>query len=262
MTTIAHTRPYASRPHRPGLRAWIRLCVCEAKMTARDTAGLVVPFALPILILVMSASGASSAIVFAGRTALDLVVLPLVCVMISTMIGVLNMPSFLASYRRSGVLKRLATTPLSPFMVLAAQVVVSFVQAALGIGIAYVVAVTVFGANPPHRIAAAVGVLLATMLAMYAIGMVVAAVAPTPNSAVAIGLVGFLGLGALGGMFGPRDALPDWVARIGDALPFGAGVDALGAAWAGQPIDAANLLSLTVTIVVGAAVSALFFRWE
>ena len=104
--------------------------------------------------------------------------------------------------------------------------------------------------------------LLATMLAMYAIGMVVAAVAPTPNSAVAIGLVGFLGLGALGGMFGPRDALPDWVARIGDALPFGAGVDALGAAWAGQQIDAANLVSLTVTIVVGAAVSALFFRWE
>lgn len=262
MTTIEPTRAVPERAHRPGFRSWVRLCVCEAKMTARDTAGLVIPFGLPLLILLMSASGASTEVVVADRTVLELYVLPLVCVMIATMIGVLNMPSFLAYYRRSGVLKRLATTPLSPFMVLAAQVAVSFVQAAIGIGIAYGVAAAVFGANPPHRIAAAIGVLLATMLAMYALGMVVASISPTPNSAVAIGLIGFLGLGALGGMFGPRDALPEAVSRIGDALPFGAGVDALGAAWAGQPIEAANLITLAVTVVFGAVVAALCFRWE
>ena len=92
--------------------------------------------------------------------------------------------------------------------------------------------------------------------------MVVAAVSPTPNAAVAIGLVGFLGLGALGGMFGGREALPDPLARIGDHLPFGAGVQALQQAWLGLPLEAAPLLSLAAAVVVGVVISALCFRWD
>ncbi|MBK0417721.1 ABC transporter permease [Leucobacter sp. CSA1] len=246
----------------PSLAAWWRLCVCEAKMTVRDTAGLVIPLGLPIIILLTSASTASTEIVANGRSALDLFVLPLVSVMVVTMIGVLNMPSFLAYYRRSGILRRLATTPLSPLAVLAAQVAVSFVQALLGIALAFGVAAAFFGARPPIHAWTALGVLLLTMLAMYGIGMIVASLAPTPNAAVALGLIGFLGLGALGGMFGSRDALPGWMATVGEALPFGAGVEALSAAWAGMPADPAHLVSLAVSAVVGAAVAALFFRWE
>lgn len=254
--TPVHTR------HRPGVAAWLRLCVCEAKMTARDTAGLVVPFGLPILILLTSASGAGTEIVANGRSVLDLYVLPLVFVMVATLIGVTNMPSFLATYRRTGVLRRLATTPLSPLAVLGAQVAVSFAQAILGIALAYGVAAAFFGARPPVHPWAALGALLLTMLAMYGVGMVVASVSPTPNAAVALGIIGFLGLGALGGMFGSRDSLPGWLAAVGEALPFGAGVEALSAAWAGAAVDPAHLISLGVSAVLGASIAALFFRWE
>ncbi len=260
MSTTTTTPPPAR--HRPGMRAWLGLVVCEAKMTARDTAGLIVPLGLPLIILLTSASAASTEIVMHGRSALDLFVLPLIFVMVATMIGVLNMPSFLAYYRRSGILRRLATTPLSPLMVLAAQVVVSLVQAAIGIALAYGVAAAFFGARLPVHPWTALGVLVLTMLAMYGIGMIVASVSPTPNSAVAIGLIGFLGLGALGGMFGGRDALPGGLAQVGEALPFGAAVEALSAAWAGAPVDPLNVLSLVVSAVVGAVVGALFFRWE
>ncbi|WP_449283125.1 ABC transporter permease [Leucobacter sp.] len=260
MTTTAMTHPPAR--HRPGLRAWLGLFVCEAKMTARDTAGLIVPLGLPLIILLTSASTASAEIVVNGRSVLDLFVLPLVFVMVATMIGVLNMPSFLAYYRRSGILRRLATTPLSPLMVLAAQVAVSLVQAAIGIGIASGVAAAFFGARLPVHPWTALGVLLLTMLAMYGIGMIVASVSPTPNSAVAIGLIGFLGLGALGGMFGGRDALPDWLSAVGEALPFGAAVEALSSAWAGMPFDPVHVLSLVAASVLGATIGALFFRWE
>ncbi|RGE16734.1 ABC transporter permease [Leucobacter sp. wl10] len=231
-------------------------------MTARDTAGLVIPLGLPLIIMLMSAASTSTEIVANGRSVLDLYVLPVVFVMVATLIGVLNMPSFLAYYRRSGILRRLATTPLSPLMVLAAQVTVSLVQAALGIALAYGVAAVFFGTQLPVHPWAALGVLLLTMLAMYGVGMVVASLAPTPNSAVAIGLIGFLGLGALGGMFGGRDALPDWLATIGEALPFGAGAQALTSAWAGAAVDPAHLMSLAVSAAVGAGVGALFFRWE
>lgn len=170
------------------------------------------------------------------------------------------MPTFLAYYRRAGILRRLAVTPASPIMVLVAQVVVSIIQAVIGITAALLVAVLAFGANPPIHPGAALGVFVAAMAGMYALGMVVAAIAPTPYSAVAIGLILFFALGALGGMFGGRDALPDSLAILGAWLPFGATVEALSAAWAGLAIDPAHWMSLGITTIIGISVAAMLFR--
>src|SRR5690625_5521345 len=103
----------AVRAHRAGLRSLLILVRAETKLVARDTAGMVIPFGLPLLILLTSASSASEEVIMAGRTALDLFVLPLVAVMVLTMIGVLNMPRFLADHRRAGSLRRTAVTPVS-----------------------------------------------------------------------------------------------------------------------------------------------------
>ncbi|WP_106402553.1 ABC transporter permease [Actinocorallia populi] len=247
---------------RPGARSMLTLVGCEAKMVVRDTAGLVVPIGLPLLILLTSASGAGDDVIVNGRTALDLYVLPLLLAMVMGAIGIINMPSFLAYYRRSGILRRLGVTPASPLMVLFAQAVVSLVQAAVGIALALFVAVVFFDARPPVDVGAALGVLALAMAAMYGTGMIVAALAPTPNSAVAIGLVGFLGIGAIGGMFGGREALPPALAEVGGWLPVGATVDALGAAWAGTAVDAPPLIGLAAAILVGTVTAVAFFRWE
>lgn len=248
--------------HRPGPRAWLNLVVCEAKMVARDTAGLVVPLGLPLLILLTSAPSAGDQVVVNGFSALEAYVLPLVLTMVLATIGVINMPSFLAYYRRTGILRRLSVTPASPAMVLVAQVVVSVLQALLGLGLAVAVAFLAFGARPPEHLATAVGVYALAMAAMYAVGMIVAAVAPTPNSAVAIGLVGFFALGAVGGMFGGLAGLPEPVAAVGERLPFGAAVQALAASWVGVAVEPAHLISLGVTVVVGSVTAALLFRWD
>ncbi|MEU4577830.1 ABC transporter permease [Nonomuraea sp. ATR24] len=248
--------------HRPGPRAFGTLLVCELKMVARDTAGLIVPIGLPMLILVMNASAAGGQSVGNGRTALDVYVLPLVFTMVAATTGVVNMPSFLAYYRRSGILRRLGVTPASPLMVLVAQAAVGVAQIAVGIAAAWVLALLAFGANPPVRAGAAVGVLALMVAAMYATGLIVAALSPTPNSAVAIGLTLFFLLGATGGMFGGRDSLPGPVAAVGEWLPFGAGVEALSAAWAGAPVQGAHLIGLAGCVVVGTAVASAFFRWD
>lgn len=216
---------------RPGAGSWLTLIRCEAKMVVRDTAGLVVPLGLPLLILVMNAAAAGDQEVAGGRSALDLFVLPLVFTIVLATIGIVNMPSFLAYYRRSGVLRRLAVTPASPAMVLVAQMVVSLAQAVVGIGLAYAVAVVGFGARPPADVGMALAVVGLSVAAMYGLGMIVASVAPTPNSAVAIGLVAFFALGAVGGLFGGTASEP--VARAASWLPFGATVEALSSAWAG-----------------------------
>ena len=246
---------------RPGPNAWLTLVMCEAKMVVRDTAGLVVPVLLPVLILVMSAQSAGDQEV-GGLTALEFYVLPLVLTMVLASIGVINMPSFLAYYRRTGILRRLAATPASPAMVLVAQVVVSVLQALVGLALALAAAFLVFDARPPVHLGAAVGVYVLAMAAMYAVGMIVAAVAPTPNSAVAIGLITFFALGALGGMFGGPGSLPEAVATVGERLPFGASVAALSDAWVGAPVDPVHLVSLGVATAVGAATAGLLFRWD
>ncbi|MBO1751191.1 ABC transporter permease [Actinotalea sp. BY-33] len=256
-TTEAHLRA-------PGLRAWMTLTGAEVRMVVRDTAGLLIPVGLPLLILVMNALGETDHVLpgTGGRTVLDIYVLPLVLTMVIAVIGVVNMPSFLAYYRRTGVLRRLAVTPAHPSMVLVAQVLTSLLQAAVGIGLALTVAVVGFGANLPARPGVALALGLLAAAAMYALGVLVAAVAPSGNAAVAMGLVLFFGMGATGGMFGPTTNLPDGVARVGEVLPFGATVEVLGTAWAGGGIDATPVLALAATTLVCSAVGARFFRWQ
>jgi len=248
--------------HRPGPRAWAALLICELKMVVRDTAGLIVPIGLPVIILVMNASSAGQQMIAHGRTAFDVYVLPLVFTMIVATTGIVNMPSFLAHYRRSGILRRLGVTPVSPVLVLVAQAAASVLQITLGIAAAWILATLAFGANPPVRAGAALGVLTLTVAAMYALGLTIAALSPTPNSSVAIGMVVFFVLGATGGMFGGLGGLPEVIATIGRWLPFGAGSQALSAAWIGAPIESSGLIGLAATIVLGGGVAAVFFRWE
>lgn len=248
---------------RPGLRATGALVRAEMRMVTRDTAGLIVPIALPVLVLVMNGSGTSTEIVGPGAvTAFDRFVLPLALTMIIAVIGIVNMPSFLALYRKSGVLKRLSTTPIGPAQVLAAQVITSAVQATLGIGIALSTAALLFGVTPPHNPIQVAAIVMLGAAAMYSIGIVVAAVAPTANSAVAIGLTLFLVLGATGGLFGPIADLPGPVAVVGEVLPFGATVTALGSAWAGTPVDIGGLAGLVVAVIAGTVCAIRLFRWS
>lgn len=147
-------------------------------------------------------------------------------------------------------------------LVLVAQAIVSIAQAAIGIALALVVALTAFGAQPPANPGTALAVLALVTAALYGVGMIIASLAPTQNSALAIGLVVFLGLAAMGGLFGGRTALPPALERVADWLPVAAGTDALGAAWAGTAVPLVALVSLAATVVVSAAVAALLFRWE
>lgn len=258
----------APPPARPGIDAWWRLTLTEGKLVARDTAGLVIPLGMPVLIMVMAALGvteedrAASAPAFRGMSVLEGYVVPMTLTMVVAIIGMVNMPSFLATYRRYGILRRLSATPANPLMVLVAQVLVSIAQTVVGAALAVGTAVVAFDLELPAGPWPTLGALTLTALAMYGVGVLVAAVSPTPNSSVAIGLVAFFATMALGGGFGSRDALPDRLAEIGGYLPFGAGLDVIGATWVGDGPDGLQVLALAITGVAGLLVGVRLFRWE
>jgi ABC-2 type transport system permease protein len=247
---------------RPGPRAWAALTVAEAKMVVRDTAGLLIPIGLPLLILVMNGLGFGTDVAADGVPVFERYVMPVVLAIVIALVGVVNMPSFLASYRRYKVLKRLSVTPANPGMILVAQVIVSALQTIVGVGLAVAAAMLFFGVGLPERAGVAVAVFGLAALTMYAIGMLVAAVSPTPNAAIAIGLVLFFALGATGGMFGATENLPEPLSAVGELLPFGAAVQAVGNAWVGAGQNPAHLLAMAVAIAVSTAVAVTWFRWE
>lgn len=252
--------------HRPGAGAWRRMMQAEAKMVVRAPVGLLLPLGLPLLLLVMNGISLADANAEVegqpGLTVMEVYVMPVILAMVVTLIAVMNFPSFLATYRKTGVLRRLAVTPASPAMVLVSQVVVSFVQALAGLVIAFAFGALLFGINPPTDALAAVLVLVACAVAMYAVGMIVASIAPSANAATALGLVAFFGMAALGGMFGSTENLPEPLAEIGSWLPFGATVEAFQSTWLGESVAWENWASLGATTVLGVGVASALFRWE
>ena len=246
-----------------GARSLGALVIAEARMISRDYANMLLPLGLPVLVLITSASLAGSEpIPGTGFTALELFVLPIVGAMVLAYIGLVNMPSFLAHYRKDGVLRRLGVTPVSPSLVLIAQVVVSAAQAVVGIAIALGVAVFAFNAAAPAAPFTLIAVFLLSMAAMSSMGMVIAALAPSTNAAIAIGVLSFLTLGALGGMFGGRQVLPEALQNVSQFLPFGAAADVMGAAWAGIDVPIAGVVSLVAAVILSSAAAVLWFRWE
>lgn len=242
--------------------AWGHMFGAEARMTVRDTSGLLVPIGFPTLLLVMNGVGQGGDQTLPdGSTVINAIIMPLTVTMVVALVGVVNMPSFLASYRKYGILRRLAVTPVRPAMILAAQMLVSLAQVLVGVGLMLGLGAAFFGVTLPDQLGWALlagGLLLA---AMYGLGTLIAAVAPTVNAGLALGLVAFFLMLAVGGGLGPLADLPEALQTVGRALPYGAGNEALSAAWVGQRPDALHLATLGGWAAVTGGLAAKLFRW-
>ncbi len=124
-------------------------------------------------------------------------------------LGVQNLPTGLATYREKGILRRMSATPVSPFAVLVVQLLLNLVTVALGTVLMVAVAVGVFGVPAPrHPIGFALAFLCGTA-AVFAIGLLIAAVAPRAKVATGIGTVVFMVTQFFAGVYLPKFLLPD-----------------------------------------------------
>ncbi|HLS72825.1 MAG TPA: ABC transporter permease [Actinomycetaceae bacterium] len=243
--------------------AWGHMLLAEARSIIRDTSGLIIPIGLPTLLMVMNGLGQDAdQRLPGGSTVMNAIIMPLTITMVVALVGVVNMPSFLSMYRKYGVLRRLAVTPARPVLILLAQMLVSLAQVLVGVGLMLAIGAGFFGVTLPVSLGWAVLVGALVLAAMYGIGTLIAALAPTVNAAIALGLVAFFLMLALGGGFGPLAALPEVLQTIGRALPYGAGNEALSAAWAGDPPETRHLAVLGAWAVVTGGLAARLFRWS
>ncbi|GGP92172.1 ABC transporter permease [Streptosporangium pseudovulgare] len=229
------------------MKAFTALTATELRLLLRDPASLFFMIAFPLMLLVLKRGDGDA--------------VPGYLAMIVAIGGMGALPGIVASYRERKVLKRLATTPISPVLLLGAQLVAQVAAGLAGSVLLVATAIAAFGAQAPGNVPVLAAAFLLCSVMACSLGFVIAAVVRNTRGASLIGMLVMFPMIFLSGAAVPRKALPDALRRIGDFLPLTPGVDALRVAWSGTAA-VFPLLILAGIIVVATAVAATLFRWE
>ena len=252
------------RPRAPRPAAFGQIVRNEARIVRRQPTNMIGSIGLPVVLMIIFGELPSFHQPVAGYGGLILFdsYVPIIMVLGLTMLTLLGLPGPLVSYRELGILRRLSTTPVPPSWLLAAQVVVQLCIALTSLLIVNVVSITAFGAPVPKSPA---GLALSCLLAiggLFALGLLIAALAPTANSVNAIGRLALFPLLFFAGLWLPRALMPAVLLDISNYTPLGAAVQAIqDSVQTGFP-PAAPLLVLAGYTLVFAFLARRFFRWE
>jgi ABC-2 type transport system permease protein len=249
-------------------RAFGLLVASEIRIALRRPVGLVVAVGIPFALLVIFGSIPATTRptkALGGISFFNLYV-PTLLVFVLIAVGLMTLPQQLSSYRRQGVLRRMSTTPVHPSWVLAAQTAVSVLMAVIGLTILLGAGAGAYGLALPHDAGGYLVSFVALVLtgaATLGLGLLIAAVAASPQIAQALTAVAFYPLAFFSGLYVPLQEIHSQVIQdIGKALPTGAGFNALHAAFGGQSPGVEPLLVLAVWAVGSWVIATRLFRWE
>ncbi|WP_329093774.1 MULTISPECIES: ABC transporter permease [unclassified Streptosporangium] len=241
------------------------MLLTEAKLFLRDPAGPIFAVMLPLVLLLALGNipGYQEAVPELGGERVVDTQLPGMMVILAVVTMALTvLPATLVTYRESGVLRRMSTTPVNPVRLLVAQVANNLVVAIVATVLLIVLGYLVLGSVPPKSPLAFAGVFVLGTASMLSLGLLIAAVAPNAKVAPGIGSLLMFPLMFMAGMWIPRELMPDLVRRIGDFLPMAPFADALRDTWAGHAPQTLHLVVMAVTVLVTGGLAARFFRWE
>jgi ABC-2 type transport system permease protein len=243
----------------------MKLTRTESKLFARDPIALFFGLIFPALLLL------ALGYLFPGfdEPSADLdgaryidVYSPMALVLGLATLGLVTLPPILGTYRQFGILRRLRTTPVHPARLLAAQVIVHLAVAILATVLAVLVVVTAFDVPfPESPLWFAISFLLAAA-SIFAIGLLVGALARTTTAGQAIGMGIYFPSLFFAGLWIPRSVMPDALLTVSDLTPLGSAVQALEDSWFGVTPDVTNLLVMAVYAVVVGFIAVKVFRWE
>ena len=242
----------------------MKLLLLEAKLHLRDWPSLLFTIGLPVgLLLVLGLSiPTMTQQQESGQRVVDTQMPSMMTLLALLTLACTVLPGVLASYREQGVLRRMSTTPVHPGRLLSVQLLINLAVGAVSTTILIVTAAAVFGSSPPKQWVGFVLVFLLGTAALMAIGLVIAALAPNGKVAPGIGSAVMFPLMFLGGMWLPRDLMPDALRAVSDYSVAGPFAQALQDTWAGHAPQLGHLAVVAVGLVVFGGLAIRFFRWE
>ncbi len=178
-----------------------------------------------------------------------------------TLLAMQALPDVLTRYREMGVLKRLRTTPVSPALLLLAQLTL-ILTVAIVCMVLMIVVPPLGGAPWPRDIGAFVISYLLGAWAMLGLGMVIASLFHNAKVAAGFGSFLFFVMQFFAGLWVQRPNMPTWLRDISDFTPSGAAVQALTDSSVGHWPRALYLIVLAVWGIVTSRLAVRFFSWE
>lgn len=223
--------------------------------------GLVFPAALLLLIGTVF-PGATEVSAALGNQSLVEVYAPATAVMALLTLGTAILPQALGLDRERGILRRLATTPAHPRVLVVAHLTVQTIAVSLATTAAVLVGVIAFDLPLPQRPIWFVVAFGLSAAALLAIGVLIGALVPTAQAGVGAGMLSYFPMLFFAGIYLPLEIMPEGLRTFSSWTPAGAAVNALGDTWAGTAPTVANLLVLLATAGVAGGLATHFFRWE
>lgn len=244
------------------MTAFARLTSALAKRTLRDPAAVFFMLAFaPFYAVVMGLIfGNDPRPEFGGVGYVDANLVGLSAIVVA-IAGLVLVPIDLVGQRETGALRRFRATPLRPIAYVAADLLVRWVIALVGIGLMIGVGVLGFGARPEGSLAGVLIMAALGTLVFLALGYALTAVVPTLGVAQLIGNVLVYPLIILSGATVPLALLPAGVQAAAQASPLTQLVVGLQGAWAGTPAWT-PVVALTGVLAAATLVAARYFRWE
>ncbi len=191
------------------MKSLLKMTWMEAKLFLREPVGAFFTLVFPLMMLFLFGSiyGNTPTEMFGGYGTVDISI-PAYTAMIIATTGLMGLTITLAGNRENGVLRRLRTTPVSPFVILAAQVIVMFLMTSIGMLLLVLAGKLVYHVRFEGQLySASWPVSTLSCLSFFSLGIILAALVPTARSAQVVGMALLYPMLFLSGAGFPRELL-------------------------------------------------------
>ena len=248
------------------LRGLWRLTWLEIKIFVREPLGVIGTVIVPVLLFMVLGRliGGRARPIPDQAPRFVTVDLPIFVSLAIASNAVLSLVAIMAIYREGGILKRLRATPLHPFTILTAHVLVKLVFTAATLVGMIVAGRRYFPIGAEVPLISFMAAMLFSTATVVSLGFLIASIVPTARFAQPIGSLVVYPMLGLSGLFVPVEAFPPLLQVVARMLPLTYAVSLLRGIWHGEGWvnHADEVAVLVVMFGLLTAVSAKVFRWE
>jgi len=248
------------------MNALRKLIAVQAKLFFREPAAFFFTLILPAFLLIIFGAifGNTPDPRFNSKLGYIDAEVPGITAIIIATVALMGIPISTAEEREKQILRRYRATPLSPITYLTATITVYFSMALLGMFVLIAIAKIFFGLRFEGSWLSVFAGFSLSALAFFAVGYVIASLAPTTRVAQVAGQILFFPMMFLSGATFPLQMMPAGVRRVSEFLPLTHVIRFLQGLWAGNSwgTHITEIVILLVMLIVGAFISSKTFRWE
>jgi ABC-2 type transport system permease protein len=247
------------------MRAFQAMLVTELKLASRNSIYMFFNFVFPPLMLSLFGAiyGNQPDPFYGGFGAVD-VLTPSYMPMILAVAGIMGLPLQLAMYRHYKILKRFRATPIGAAAIMWPHLIINGLLCIGGIVLLIVVGRLAFQLNFMGDALEFAFALLVSIVSVFSLGFMIAAVAPNNRAATMIANLIYFPMLFISGSTIPRELLPQAVVTVSKIFPLTHCVTVLRGVWLGGALSSyrTELVLLAGFAAICMAVSIKVFRWE